>query len=380
MTMAQKLIDLAVAEKMRKPANDDTPPMRRDFGTVLLDDVTLDPEPEALISGLLTAGGMSALWGEPGCGKSFLAASMALAVATGSEFFGRRVLQGGVIYVAAEGGRGFKKRLVAHRKRHGIAKRTPFALIPGAVDLCTEGHETEALIAEIRAVAEAIEVPVQLIVIDTLARVMAGGNENDSQDMGALIRNGDRIREATGAHLMFVHHGGKDKDRKTRGHSSFYGALDTAIEVTAHDGSDLKTATVRKQKDGEDGGHLAFRLDVVTVDYRDGEEVTSCVVVPAEEGAAAPQADRGRKLTGVNAIALDALRKAIGDHGTAPPGCEQIPPGTSAVSPDLWRRYFYSLRATETADANRMAFKRAVTELQNRNLVGCWGEYSWPIS
>ncbi len=375
------LVDLDTAEKVTPITTLRPTLLRRDLGSVWASDVELDPDPEMLIRGLLPAGGMATLWGDPGCGKSFLAAAMGFAIATGRDFLGNPVQQGGVVYVAAEGGRGFKKRIVAYRQRFGLPAGTPFALIPTALDLCTEDHETEALVAEVRGLGEQAEVPIRLIVIDTLARSLGGGNENDSKDMGALIRNVDRLRQATGAAVLIVAHGGKDREKKTRGHSSFFGAIDTGIEVVANEASGLKTATVRKQKDGEDGGEITFKLEVVDLLTPGGETVTSCVVVEADPGeaSAAAEPERARRLTGVNAIALDALRKAVAEHGTVPPACDHIPAQAKAVSPDLWRRYFYQMRATETADANRMAFKRAVTELQNRVLVGCWGEYAWPI-
>lgn len=363
------------ADKVMSIANRFTP-VRRKFSTVLFDDVRLNPEPEMLVSGLLTAGGLSALWGEPGCGKSFFAVAMALAVATGREFLDHRVQQGGVVYVAAEGGRGLEKRLVAYRERFSPPAGTPFALIHDAVDLCTEDHETAALIAEIRDKAEAMGVPVKLVVLDTLARVMAGGNENDSQDMGALIRNADLIRKVTGAHVMFVHHGGKDREKKTRGHSSFYGALDTAVEIVADKSSGLKTATVQKQKDAEDGGDLHFRLDVITIGEQGGEPITSCVVVAGEAQEARPPV-RERKLSATSAIALDALRRAVEDHGTAPPASNHIPASVRVVSPDLWRKNFYQMRADDTPEANKKAFQRATADLQAKKLAATWGEYSW---
>lgn len=380
----ENLIDLRAAEAALRRRNAaalrNSPLARRDFGTVMADDIEIDPEPEFLVHGLLTAGGLSAIWGEPGCGKSFLALDLAMSVATGRPFLGRTVQAGGVVYVAAEGGRGFKKRVVAYRQRRGIPAGAPFALIPANVDLCTEHHETDALLDEIRRIASGIDCPLRLVVIDTLARAMSGGNENDSLDMGHLIKNADRIREATGANVMFVHHNGKDKDRKTRGHSSFYGALDTGIEVAVSEATGARRAVLMKQKDSEDGIELPFRLDVVTVACgEDGAGITSCVIEAAEpESGAREDQDRTRRLTGVTALVLDALRKAVADHGAAPPPSGNIPPGVKAVSPELWRKYFYQTRTTESPDANRVAFKRAVTELQNRQVVGCWGDFAWP--
>ena len=355
-----------------------SPLAARVFGTVMFDDVELDPDTEWLVPGVLPDNALSVVWGEPGSGKSFFTLDMALAIAGGGTWQGRECCQGGVAYVAAEGGRGVKKRLLAYRKRFGAAG-LPFALIPSALDLCTEDHETEALISELRGVAAELPVPLRLVVIDTLSRVLGGANENDSQDMGALIRNADRIREATGAHVMFVHHGGKDRDRKTRGHSSLYGALDTAIEVTACESSGLRTAKVRKQKDGEDGHAFNFRLEVETIAVAEAGDITSCVVVP-EDGHQALEPQTSRKPSGVNAIALDALRRAIQEHGHVPPSSPYIPSQTPAVSPSLWRRFFYQTRGDETPEANKKAFKRAATDLQAKGFTGSWGEFVWAIS
>src|SRR5258708_34501274 len=52
-------------------------------------------------------GGLTFLYGPSAVGKSFLALSWAMAVATGAEWMGRKVTPGPVVYVAAEGGRGF---------------------------------------------------------------------------------------------------------------------------------------------------------------------------------------------------------------------------------------------------------------------------------
>ncbi|MCF8483447.1 MAG: helicase RepA family protein [Rhodospirillum sp.] len=59
--------------------------------------------------------------------------------------------------------------------------------------------DTAPLVDRIQAWADRQGVPLRLVVIDTLARAMAGGNENASEDMGALVGNLDVIRDALGA-------------------------------------------------------------------------------------------------------------------------------------------------------------------------------------
>ena len=135
---------------------------------------------------------------------------------------------------------------------------------------------------------------------------------------------------------------------------------------------------MRKQKDGEDGGTFGFCLEPVTLEGTGPEPITSCIVAPVE-AIGGEDAQERRPLTGVNAIALDALRRATEDYGTVPPASNHIPNGTRTVSPDLWRRCFYEMRSSETADTNKKAFQRAVVVLQNRHLATTWGPHSWLI-
>ena len=82
----------------------------------------------------------------------------------------------------------------------------------------------------------------KLVVVDTLARAIAEGDENTADDMGAPIAVLDRVREATGAHVMLIHHTGKDEARGIRGHSSLNGAADMTLHVTK-DGDEVTTTT-----------------------------------------------------------------------------------------------------------------------------------------
>ncbi|KAB7783671.1 AAA family ATPase [Methylorubrum populi] len=251
-----------------------------------------------LIEGVLDRGSLSVTYGDSNTGKTFVELDMALHVATGRPWNGRRVHKGGVVYVVAEGGRGVHKRLAALIERHQIQPdEAAVQFIVQPVNLLRAEADLKALIAEVRAAGEDMGHPVELIVLDTLSRVLAGGDENSSVDMGALVRNVDRLREATGAHVALVHHTGKDKARGARGHSLLRAATDTELEVA--DGK-LKST---KQRDIEGGFALGFRLESVSVGSApDGQEVRSAVVeweAISEFGELPP--------TGAEADALDAF-------------------------------------------------------------------------
>ena len=77
-----------------------------------LDDL---PDPQWLIENVLPEGGLAMLYSEPGVGKSFLALDWANAIASGGDWFGRKVASIDVVYVYAEGATGLKWRESAWR-------------------------------------------------------------------------------------------------------------------------------------------------------------------------------------------------------------------------------------------------------------------------
>ena len=228
-----------------------------------------------VVKGLLDLGGMSVVYGNSNTGKTFLALDISFRYGARRNVAGARVRKGAVIYVAAEGGGSVRDRVAAWRAHHQVpsASFIPFALAPCSVDLFSSAADTDALIRVIETELAKLRdatAPV-LVVLDTLARVMAGGNENQPDAMGAVIRNVDRIRAMTGAHVMVVHHTGKEQAKGARGHSSLRAATDTEIEVTGDSGS-VRQATVTKQRDHVSGDKFGFELRSVDLGVdEDGE-------------------------------------------------------------------------------------------------------------
>jgi hypothetical protein len=76
--------------------------------------------------------------------------------------------------------------------------------------------------------------------------------ENSNEDMMAFIEGVKKIRGNNNERLVIIiHHTGKDITRGSRGHSSFYAALDIEITVTHAESSNLTTQTLTKSKDSE---------------------------------------------------------------------------------------------------------------------------------
>jgi hypothetical protein len=82
--------------------------------------------PEFLIDGLIETDSLGLFFGDPGCGKSFLAVDLGLSVASGTAFHGRKVKTGPVFYIAGEGHNGFSRRFQAWSRKRGV----PLAGVP----------------------------------------------------------------------------------------------------------------------------------------------------------------------------------------------------------------------------------------------------------
>jgi hypothetical protein len=246
-----------------------------------------------IVKSVLDAGSMSVVYGPSNSGKTFFAFDLAYHVAIGAVWRNCRVTQTAVLYLAAEGGNGAMNRMAALKQEHGVCE-VPFALKRAGLDLLHDQADLQHIADLAREVTSLHPGKPLLIVIDTLSRIMAGGDENSAADMTALIRNIDAIREATGAHIMLVHHTGKDTARGARGHSSLRAATDTEIEVSNEGGA--RAAMVTKQRDHQGGETFAFALkSVILGTDTDGDDVTSCVIEPVDsEEHAAKTAAKGR--------------------------------------------------------------------------------------
>lgn len=243
-------------------------------------------EDDYLVDEVLSVGALSVLYGPSNSGKSFLALDMAYRIAAGIWWNGHKVKQAAVLYYATEGGNGLRNRIVALRDHHSEAdprqqKAVPFYCRCGGVDFLTTADDANEVIADVAAVRKVSGLDIVLVVVDTLSRTMPGGDENGSQHMTSVIDRVDHIRRETKAHVMLVHHTGKDASRGARGHSSLRAAVDTEIEVSADDNG--RAATITKQRDYATGREYPFTLEVRDVGRRsDGKMVTTCVAVAEE--------------------------------------------------------------------------------------------------
>ncbi len=317
-----------------------------------------------LIKGWLTSNGLSVIYGPSNAGKTFVAIGMAMHVAAGEPWMGCKVNAGPVLYIAAEGGAGVLNRLAAFKLENPHMAGAPFTLLPIGVDLHASGD------AKILASLLSDQSPA-LVVVDTLARSIGEGDENTAKDTAMFVRNCDMMREMTGAHVMIIHHTGKDEERGARGSSALRAAVDTEILV-----SSSRSITSQKQRDMVAPEPLHFKLRSVRLGQdEDGEAITSAVVEQTDK----PLPIR-KPLNGKNQVAMSALTDALRDYGRTGMGGE-YPASCAVVAVEHWRDACdtHGLTNGVSEAAGRVAFKRAKDKLIDLNEVREFNGHVWKV-
>jgi hypothetical protein len=271
---------------------------------------------EYLVKNLLPAQGFGYVAGPSGSYKTFLVLDWCMALAQGRSILDHRSRPCGVVYVAAEAPNGVRKRVEAWRLRNP-GEGLPFELIAQAPDL-REPKQIEDLAAELRIAADEMGARghrLGLVVIDTLAASMPGGDENAGMDVSAVLSSIAWLGVELSAFILIVSHTGKDQTRGLRGWSGQFAGADCVIMLTRDEESGLRTGKVTKLKDGEDGQRFALRLErVVLGEDEDGDEVSSAVVVYEDAPDVSMKPRKQRALNPGERIVLAAVAH-VTDHG-----------------------------------------------------------------
>lgn len=387
---AAELAELAGTAREWTPAGADA--FASKFGAVIWGEPRKGGQPyEYLIKGIVPRFETVLIYGASQSGKSFFTFDLAMAVARGVPFAGRRTRKGLVIYCAAEAGVGFVDlRMPAYGQHHGIpAGRLPFVCLTRKFDLFGNEPELVDLIAEIKHHAAQFDVPLEAVVIDTLNKTTPGMDEISGKDVGVVMKRLERIREECNCGLWLVHHKNA-AGTGPRGHTSLYAAFETAIEVSRamsekdSDDRPIRFARLAKQREGEDGIVWRFVLPSVEIGRDvEGDAMTSCVVAPpagqqtiAERpnmalGAARPPSPQQSNI-------LRALLKALSERGEAtPPGLGLPRSITTVTRVGHWYDAYRQTAAEQSDDAIKQAMKRASDHWLEKRVIGRNNPYVW---
>lgn len=225
-----------------------------------------------LVKRVVPADSIGMLFGASQTFKSFVALDMALHVAHGLPFMGRRTDKGPVVYIAAEGGAGLWKRIEAwHRARNASWKSIDFHVVPVAVDLAADAWRVVDRV-------QACGVHPVLVVVDTLSQTYSG-EENSANEMAAYMRElGVRFRALWNCTVMLIHHSGHQATERPRGSSAIKANIDWLFGCHRDERELLATLSCQKQKDDEPFPDATFQMTVTKVGQDDeGDDITTLV-------------------------------------------------------------------------------------------------------
>jgi hypothetical protein len=274
---------------------------------------TFDPNQEWLVKHIVPMKGVGLIYGKSQSLKSFVAMHLALSIALGEPWAGKRVKKTTVVYICAEGQGGFPKRVAGLTKARSIKGEVDIHIIYTAPNLGTTDGDAQALISAI----EAAGVKPGFIVIDTTAKTIGSAEEN-GPGMAAFVWNAGVLSERFGCFVMAVHHvgHGEDAQKRPRGWSGVIGAGDTLI-LCERNGEGFETAlTIQKEKDEASGFSLTARLSRVVLGHDpDGDEVSTLVVDEVVKAEAVTKSTAKKPATTQRLLLMDVVREAIDEAG-----------------------------------------------------------------
>ena len=202
-----------------------------------------------VVDDMLPTGGLSLLTAKPKAGKSTLGRCLALAIARGEPWLGRRVATGPVLYLALEEKRSAVR---SHFKAMGATADDNVVSRFGAAP----DDAMEALSAEVESLRPS------LVIVDPLFRMVAINDGNDYAEVTRAMEPLLTLARETGTHVLATHHarkaGGESGD-DVLGSSALFGAVDSLLTLRRANDGERTLSTV--QRYGPDLAETVLVLD-----------------------------------------------------------------------------------------------------------------------
>lgn len=213
----------------------------------------LQPQPPIkwVVDGLISAGSVNIFFGESGSKKTWSLLDMGTCVARGDAWLNFSTQAGNVLLIDEDNGRNRMMRRMGQVLRgHNADDKTPlFCVSYAAFDFgkVADAGEFTALINTTNA---------RLVIIDALADIMPGRDENSVKDVQPIFAELRRVAEDTQAAIIVIHHA--NKNGGYRGSSAIKGKLDLMVLVESKKDSDEITFKTEKERDTKESSFVAL--------------------------------------------------------------------------------------------------------------------------
>ena len=260
---------------------------------------------------LIEGDGIAWVYGQSGSYKSVLAVGLACSVATGRDWCGRKVRQGPVLYISAEGGSGILTMRSAWEAANN-ARADHLMIHIGAPDIAnlriTDGHDdtgpapASEVAQRLKEIKDVTGQHAALVVIDTYAQTSGGDMRENVSAYERKLRLLIAVA-APGASALVIDHTTKE-GTSWIGSNAKLANMDMVAMVSRKD--DEVTLSMRggrgKIKNAPPFDDVRMTASLVNIGRKDayGREVSGPVLVPHGE----PAVDR-------EAIALDLIGDGI---------------------------------------------------------------------
>ena len=207
----------------------------------------LQPQPaiEWVVDRLISAGSVNIFYGDGGTKKTWALLFLAVCVATGNQWLDFQTMQKPALIIDEESGKARIKRRIAEALRgHYADDNTPVSCVSvGGFNL-----GDAFWIGELTNLINSLGAG--LVIIDALADVMPGKDENAVKDVQPVFLTLRRIAEDTQAAIVIIHHSNKGTGKDNyRGSTAIKGAIDTLIKVESEPEDDLINFETTKVRD-----------------------------------------------------------------------------------------------------------------------------------
>jgi putative DNA primase/helicase len=276
------------------------------------------PSPRWRLQNIVPEVGVVIIYGPPKVSKTAGTMHMVIAIAEGKAWFGLRSRACRVTYAALEGVGSLKDRLDAWEE---FNKRP----IPASVRIWPTQLDLRSPLSR-QAFVEAINRRggAEIVVIDTLFRAMPGADENNVNDVRAVMDGVDDLATQLQAAIIIVHHTGKDVERGARGSNSIIAAVDIEIPIVK-DGK-LRKWTVKSSRIGPEGITGSYAVRGVELGFNEFDEPRSGVTIEpdgeATDDVGEPDVDSGQTAKKYKSEGMQFMKSAfdfLSPDGTAMP-------------------------------------------------------------
>lgn len=330
-----------------------------------------------LIKGMLPKIGTCFLGGQSSAGKTFVGIDVGLSLILGRSFLGRNVRKGSVLWFAAEGSGILEHRIEAARR--GKFRCATSDLSSFLFEEAAPNKDTAEALANLEGAIKSAKtyceehtpnMPLRLVVIDTLAAYFGIVDENGNAEAGAFMTRLNALARKWGVLIMLVHHVGKAAESGLRGASAYYAGADAAVMVLADinlqtgavNGS--RTIALGKNRDGAPGPLASFAISEAVIGKDiDGDDkpvgYVEFVELEASEG-------KGKAMTRPVRDLIDSIDESLIDHGENRQVFPDSPPRKCVNIKHVQAMFNQRHTVGESGDpheARRSAYRRAYKKL-----------------